>query len=191
MHRKFSVALALFVVSLVAAAPALAAPVTIGSVTGSHGAPAVQCISALQLATAPSSPSYVVPFDGTITSWSVQGTAQAAPVQLQVYRPVGPNQWRLVAETPVRTAAANVVSTFSAKIAVKAGDILGRTGLGCVYTSGVPADQVLTFGTHPAIGSVVTPDGPGASAWRLNVRAKVEPDCSKGNRKKPKACKAR
>jgi hypothetical protein len=37
----------------------------------------------------------------------------------------------------------------------------------------------------------VTPDGPGASAWRLNVRATVEPDCSKKAKKKPKVCKAR
>ena len=190
MTRIFSIAVAL-VAALVLAAPAMAAPVTIGSVTGSFRPAGIQCISALQLATAQSSPSYTVPFDGTIKSWSVQGVAEPATARLQVYRPLAPNQWRLVAETPARTVPANVVSTFSARIPVRAGDILGRTGLGCVYTSEVGADTVQTFGTRPAVGSTVMPDGPGASAWRLNLRAKVEPDCSKGNRKKPKVCRGR
>jgi hypothetical protein len=151
----------------------------------------INCISALQGATAPSSPSYVVPFDGTITSWSVKGANQPATAQLQVYRPLGQNEWRLVAESAVQQVPATGVTTFSARIAVRQGDILGRTGLGCVYTSEVAADDVRTFGYHPAVGSVVTPDGPGSSAWRLNLSAKVEPDCRKGNRKKPKACRAR
>lgn len=189
MTRVLRTALATAAVALVAAAPATAAPATIGSVTGSFSPAGIQCTSALQLATAPSSPSYVVPFDGTITSWSVQGVSQPGTAQLQVYRPLAPNQWRLVAESAVKQVPANVVTTFSARIPVRQGDILGRTGLGCVYTSTVSADNVLTFGYHPAVGSIATPDGPGASAWRLNVRATVEPDCRKGNRKKPKACK--
>ncbi len=190
MTRTIRAAVALTAISLVAAAPAAAAPTTtIGSLTGTFQAANVNCTSALQRATAPSSPSYVVPFDGTITSWSVQGVSQPATARLQVYRPVGPNQWRLVAESAVKKVPANVVSTFSAKIPVQQGDILGRTGLGCVYTSAVGLDDVQTFGFHPTVGSTVTPDGPGASAWRLNVRAQVAPDCSKGNRKKPKVCK--
>jgi hypothetical protein len=190
MNRIAALAAALLVASLVAAAPALAAPATIGSTGMTYANGGINCISALQRVTAPSSPSYVVPFDGTITSWSVQGANQPAGAQLQVYRPLGPSEWRLVAESAVRQVPATGVTTFAARIAVRRGDILGRTGLGCVYTSAVSADDVLTFGYHPAVGSVATPDGPGASAWRLNLRATVEPDCSKGNRKKPKVCKA-
>jgi hypothetical protein len=192
MNRLRAIAVIAAAVSLVTAAPASAAPATIGSTGMTFSNGGINCISALQRATATSSPKYVVPFDGTITSWSVAGVpGQASTAQLQVYRPLGANEWRLVAETPVQQVAAGGVSTFSARIRVRMGDVLGRTGLGCVYTSEVGADDVQTFGYHPAVGSVVTPDGPGASAWRLNVSAKVEPDCSKKAKKKPKACKAR
>ena len=196
MDRTIRFAAALVVALLVSAAPAAAKPATappatIGSTGMTFANGGVNCSSALQLTTAPASPSYVVPFDGTITSWTVKGAPQPWPVQLQVYRQVGANAWRLVAETAVRQVPANVVSTFYVRIPVKAGDILGRTGLGCIYTSGVGADAVQTFGYHPAVGSTATPDGPGVNASRLNLSAKVEPDCSKGNRKKPKACTAR
>ncbi|HEX8054305.1 MAG TPA: hypothetical protein VF517_15055 [Thermoleophilaceae bacterium] len=190
MKRIAGLAAALAVASLVSAAPVLAAPATIGSTGMTYANGGISCISALQGATAPGSPAYVVPFDGTIASWSVQGANQPATARLQVYRPLGPNEWRLVAESAVRQVSATGVTTSAARIAVRQGDIIGRTGLGCVYTSALSADDVRTFGYHPTVGSVATPDGPGASAWRLNLRATVEPDCSKGNRKKPKVCRA-
>jgi hypothetical protein len=191
MTRTASLVAALLVASLAAAAPALGAPTTVGSLGTAAQMPNVACTSALQRQTAPSSPSYVVPHDGTLTSWSVRGATQAAAVQLQVYRPAGPNQWLLVAETSARQVPASVVSTFTANIGVKAGDILGRTGLGCVYTSAVSGDNVQTFGYHPEVGTVATPDGPGASAWRLNVSARVEPCARKGKTKNPRSCAKR
>lgn len=173
MTRTASLLAALLVASLVAAVPALGASTNIGSLGTAGQMPNVQCRSALQLRTDFTSPSYTVPHDGTLDSWSVRGGSQTSTVQLQVYRPVGPSAWRLVAESPERTVAAGAVKTFSARIPVQAGDILGRTGLGCVYTSAVSGDNVQTFGFHPAVGSIATPDGPGASAWRLNVTARI------------------
>lgn len=158
----------------------------------------MQCASAIQVASGAGSPSYVVPFDGTITSWSYRGQPAGAQypdatAQLQVYRSVGPDRWFVVAETGPHSAPPQRLSTFPAHIAVRKGDVLGlRADPGCAWFSRSAADSVLTFGYNAIPGLIALPDGPGFSNGRLNVSAVVvsTPPCQKHRRgRAPKRCR--
>lgn len=134
-------------------------------------------------------PSYDVPGDGVITSWSTKPIAgDGSQAQLMVYRPSGdPATWTLVGVSPVKVLTGDALNTFSVRIPVQADDRIAiRTGDdGGPCTFGDPAAlgpdyHVWFFSIDPA-----TPDPPVGSdvvftdfgiVGLVNVAAVVEPD---------------
>jgi len=169
--------------ALVVSAPVAKAQVTIGQtgipntncVTGDWGQPTVS---------AP--PSYVVPIDGTLTSWShIAKVLAGQRMKVKVFRQV-PGvtlTYTVVGQDTPRDLASGVLNTFTTSIPVKAGDVLGMTtltaGIGCgfgppnepfFYTPGdAPNGGTVTFtqqtGSRLNISAVITPE-PGATLVR-------------------------
>jgi hypothetical protein len=100
----------------------------------------------LQLETAASSPSYVVPHGRwTIVSWKSHGNHDDhGQAVLRVYRPTNVGgQYKLVKESDVEGFPPGEVTKHKAHIRVRKGDHLGLTGVGTfptVYSSGKAGD---------------------------------------------------
>lgn len=75
---------------------------------------------------------YTVPAAGEITSWTHRSQVGAGQTPtLKIYRKIGdPATFVVVGRDGPHPIAANTIATFSARIAVKAGDVLGLTGAG-------------------------------------------------------------
>jgi hypothetical protein len=177
-------------VALVAPAGASAAT-TIGQID--PGTPTSSCTGTsywAQNATGAGVPSYSVPADGVITSWSHKaGVATGRELGLRIFRLVSGTTYQLVGSSGVQILTPNTVNTFSTRIPVKAGDRLGlyvgnaapfplpSGGAACASTGGV--GDLIHEGLanpEPATGSSVSLGMSYTSIYRLNVTAKVEPD---------------
>jgi hypothetical protein len=94
-------------------------------------------------------PSYTVPSNGTITSWShsaIIGTGQM--LSMKVLRAFAPgNFYKVIGLDGPRPLISNLLNIFTVNIPVQTGDILDLdstgTSNGCTFT-GVPADNQLT-----------------------------------------------
>jgi hypothetical protein len=137
-----------FMALLVMAAPASGAKLKHLGRPAQHVGQSGTCGSCneLQLGTAPSSPSYVVPRGHwTIVSWKAHGNHDGrGKAQLRIYRPTNVDgQYKLVKESDVEGFPAGEITKHKAHIRVRKGDHLGLTGVGAfatVYESGKPAD---------------------------------------------------
>ncbi len=92
-----------------------------------------------------SGPSYVVPQNGTITSWSINASSTANQMAtLKVYRNVGAPIYQVVGLDGPHMLNTGLVNPFVVNIPVQAGDVLGCTGTGagatCLFTGG-PGDN--------------------------------------------------
>jgi hypothetical protein len=113
-----------------------------------HVGPNATCggCNELQLETALSSPSYVVPRGHwTIVSWKAHGIHDGrSKAELRIYRPTGVDgQYKLVKESDVEGFPAGEITKHKAHFRVRKGDHLGLTGVGefaTVYSSGKLAD---------------------------------------------------
>ena len=78
-------------------------------------------------ATVTSGAAYVVPADGTITSWSHNAAAGAGQsLKFKVFRKLaGANEYQVVTHDGPRDLAGGAVNTFNVSIAAKAGDLIG------------------------------------------------------------------
>jgi hypothetical protein len=106
-----------------------------------------------QATTAP----YAVPAPGgVITSWSHRGrTPSAGSGRLQVWSQVGENTFSLADRSALETFTAGIVNSFSTRIPVTGGRLLGlRTvGAGHIYPTSVSSDEFyLLSGDDPAPG---------------------------------------
>jgi hypothetical protein len=114
----------------VAVGSAGAAPSTTTTTLGSTtGTPSMNiCVAGLNCTYATfngvASPALEVPFDGTVTSFSVNSGSGTGAVELRVLRPTGDGRFKGVA-----TSAAEILAlgpqTFKVSVPVKAGDVLG------------------------------------------------------------------
>jgi hypothetical protein len=68
---------------------------------------------------------YVVPAEGTITSWSFQADADPPTMKFKVGRSAGGDEFEIVGQSGLVTPPANTLSTYPASIAVEAGDVIG------------------------------------------------------------------
>jgi hypothetical protein len=151
----FSVILGAMVASLVGGAAPAAATVTVGQIT----APTNTCSTPVDRVqpTVTGGSSYVIPENGTITSWSTQTTTNGGQIKLKVFRPVAgmANTFSVVGQTDPQTLALNATNTFPASIAVKTGDLIGMNTF-----SGTPDCGTLVVGEsylrQPA--ATATPD---------------------------------
>src|SRR5262249_22589692 len=148
--RKACAAGVLALVAVLIQAPAAPAiTVTIGSVAPS-GHPGGGCSGChvLQAATAPSSPSYVVPAapvtgPWTITSWSSRGGSTGAGTgSIEVWRPTGtPNEFRLIAIGPEQAFPMDTVISYPVSVPVQPGDHLGARSLAGAYLGLFPTSS--------------------------------------------------
>ena len=167
-----------------AAAPAGAA-VTIGQV----GDPSASgCSSGYDWVqpTVTAGNSYVIPGNGTITSWTTY--ASGAPGQqetMKVWRPVAGQDgfYLAVGHTAPETLTPGGVAgnTFPASITVKRGDILGmytNTGGKCAFS--LPGDTYTAASGNTPDGQVGGPFDQGGSDYRLDITAEFVPSSAFG-----------
>jgi hypothetical protein len=124
-----------------------------------------------QFATAPTSPSYVVPKGKwKIVSWRAAGphpSDGAGHARLRIYRPTGvTDQFKIVKESDDELFPAGKVKEHKTKIRVRKGDHLGIRSVGSMLTSydsnkgqdvmGAPAACSLS------VGSTIGPEGSGS-----------------------------
>jgi hypothetical protein len=115
-------------VSLAASASTAAASVTIGQLAPSGTALACNIAPAERLqSTVTSGNAYVVPANGTITSWSYNadpGSGQT--MAMKIYRKVGdPATFQVVGHDGPRDISGGTLNTFPTNIPVRPGDVLG------------------------------------------------------------------
>ena len=100
--------------------------VTLGSTTGTPTKNI--CVAMINCTYAPftgvEAPALEVPFDGTVTSFSVNSASATNHVELRVLRPAGNGQFTGAGTSPAETLASGP-TTFTVSLPVKAGDILG------------------------------------------------------------------
>jgi hypothetical protein len=100
--------------------------VTLGSASGTPSTNI--CVASFKCTYVPftgvSSPALQVPFDGTVTSFSVNAGSAGGPVELRVLRPAGGGKYTGAGTGPVKTLSLGM-NTFAVSLAVKAGDLLG------------------------------------------------------------------
>jgi hypothetical protein len=125
-----------------------------------------------------SGPSYVVPGNGTITSWST--VAKASPglsMKMKIYRPAGGTSYTVVGHAGPETLSAGQLNTFPASIAVRSGDILGlnsvTSGVGCLITT--PGDSVLNGFGDTADNQIEDFPAPPFPDYLLDISAVFDP----------------
>lgn len=109
-----------------AGAATTAQTVTLGSTTGDPTANI--CLASSNCTYAPfngvEAPALQVPFDGTVTSFSVNSGSSGNLVELRVLRPAGGGEFTGAGTSPAEMLAVGP-TTFAVSLPVKAGDILG------------------------------------------------------------------
>jgi hypothetical protein len=158
------------------------ASITIGQLAPNSASIQTCFVSAGALAqpTVTSGRPYVAPATGRIISWSNlaplgSGTQR---LTLDVYRPLGGNDYLVLSQDGPRDLTPGAVNTFAADLAVKPGDVIGLDPFptdeltGCWFSA--PGDTYWTsFPDHPEQGESAT-FSPGDDS-RLNVTAEFEP----------------
>jgi hypothetical protein len=170
-----------FAVAVLWAGPAQAGtPIQLGQL--SQGDPGTcGIVTNLVQAAVAGPPSYTVPSDGVITSWSHRGNDIAPGTgRLQLWRPAGGTNYTLVGRSEIEAFVAGVVDTFATDIPVSTGDVLGfrsdTAGTGCTGAGGV-GDVVRFDGANtsdPPPGVMRDMSSP-SDGIRLNVSATFEP----------------
>jgi hypothetical protein len=175
--RRYSLASVVAALSLAASASPATASVTIGQ-TGSASFGTGSSFDLVQ-ATLASGNSYVVPANGTLTSWSTQANAGGGMLTMKIYRPLGGKTYMAVAHDGPRALSSSVLNTFTGlSVQVKAGDVLGNStpsaaGSPAALFPGVPGDQNL-FHSALADGDSGTFDDDDPE-FRLNISAVINP----------------
>ena len=178
-HRWSLPALALVALALV---PSTAS----GAVTiGATYSDAVDCgsagFSSLQDGTAAGNASYVVP-DGNwvVVGWRVDEDADAGQARVKVWRRTSNgSQFLVVGHSALETTPINAVTSFSADIPTRGGDLIGMrssASTACIkLTPGIPANATKSCaGCDPEPGTTATVGG--GSDGLVNVAATLEPD---------------
>lgn len=111
---------------LQSSASAASKTVTLGSTSGTPNYNI--CFSGIRCTYVPfssvSNPGLQVPFDGTVTSFSVNSGSSGNLVELRVLSPASGGQYTGAGTSPAETLNGGL-STFTASLPVKAGDVLG------------------------------------------------------------------
>jgi hypothetical protein len=137
--------------------------------------------TALQSSSPGSPPQYAAPSAGVITAWSFHATP-IAPIllKLKVAHPAGGNTFTIVGESPPKTPAGGMLSTYTdVRIAVDPGDVIG------FYVESA-SDDAECFRSAPGFGfhfGIDQPPGstaeysPSALSSQMSISAVLEPDC--------------
>jgi hypothetical protein len=136
------------------------------------------CTGKTVLQSGSTGPSYAVPFDGVVTSWSHQANAMPAQLKLKVGRRAGPSSFTIVGESELEAVVPGQLNTFSdVDIPVRAGDVLGMymaSGDSCGrQPPGDWAYEIALADVPPGATTTFT----SSTTVQLNIAAVVEPDC--------------
>jgi hypothetical protein len=140
----------------VGAAGAAPQTATLGSTTGSPNANI--CFAMITCTYVPFStvanPELVVPFDGTVTSFSVKSMNTSGSVELRVLRPAAGGQYTGAGTSAAEplTVASPGVNTFSVSLPVKAGDVLGLDNDSSALIFEQPDSPNITAYYQPGLG---------------------------------------
>lgn len=176
-----SAAAAGFVIAvLIAPAGAATGTVTLGSTLGTPHQNI--CATGIDCTYVPfsqnlSSPYLQVPFDGTVTSFSVNSGSAAGSVELRVLRPAGSGQYTGAGTSPVEALAAAGVNTFTVALPVKAGDVLGldNSSSAILFDDSASSTTYIAAYYQPALadGATGAPNGAERDGYRLLLSATV------------------
>jgi hypothetical protein len=128
--------------------------------------------------------SYAVPTDGVITNWSFEAAAGTTPpLKLKIVRHAGGDDFTTIGDSQLETPTPATLNTWTTRIAVKAGDLLGHYYPGPMTVS---YRDVSGYDTHDISGSPGTPGldpPPGTTVTyspnpgnQIDVSAVLEPD---------------
>lgn len=163
--------------SLTASASSAAASITIGQVADPNAGNCDAGTEFVQLGVASGNP-YVVPGNGTITSWTVQAGESAGELTMKIFRPsADPANFRVVGHAgPQRlTPGGTAGNTFPANVRVRQGDLLGLhtpTLTPCGFKD--PGGRLATFSGDLADGAAA--EFGVKSEFDLDVQAVFVPD---------------
>lgn len=174
----------LFVPAVVVAA-LIVAPTGAGAATSTVGQtfapdPATNCggagsipgVTFLQTEVA-SGNQYIVPGNGTITSWSFQtGSDLPSTLKFKVGRPQEDGSILFVGEEVAGALTPNAVNTYPANLPVEEQDIIGffmgGSGGDCAITTADPNDTSAQYLSDPPVGAAPEPTDPQRSGFRLS-----------------------
>jgi hypothetical protein len=183
-QRKFASRLSLVSVvaalSLAAGASPATASVTVGQTASAPPSGLNTCdLCDLVQATLASGISYVIPADGTLTSWSTYANPSGGRLEMKIYRHVSGNTYMAVTHEGPRTLTPNVLNTFTGlSVQVKAGDVLGD---GTPADAGGPAAIFQgELGDQNVFRDALADGESGAfmnddSGFRVNISAVIDP----------------
>jgi hypothetical protein len=173
--RRSTIAVLVALALAIGAAPA-GASVTLGSLppfpSGATGA------SDFVQFTVSSGDGYVVPGNGTITSWSTNAIVGSNEMMtVKVFRKVAdPIFYKVVVHDGPRNLASGLLNTFSTSLPVQAGDVLGVNSVNSNSNSIDAAASGDTFGSHfPGLNDGEQAAFPPNTAERINLSALFEP----------------
>jgi hypothetical protein len=177
MTRRQQVLLALMV-TILTMAGAIPSPAGAAVKIGETFVPSGLCdVNTIFLQTSSPGGQYAAPFAGVITSWSFQASAsQVPPLKFKVARPAGGATFTIVGEEGPRTPTPSVLNTYPARIAVRAGDVIGfhTVTAGLCVRSPAPG-----YGFHAAVGDPppgTTFSTSSANGAQFDVSSVLEPD---------------
>ncbi|HEY5943510.1 MAG TPA: hypothetical protein VIT89_11715 [Solirubrobacterales bacterium] len=137
------------------------------------------------LANAPGNPlSATIPVSGVITKWTFNAPPELEPgffnQTLKILRRVGGNQFQVIGES-ASSPLSGGLNTFSTRVPVLAGDIIGSVGTveGIVFSfyceTGNPGDRLGVIKGNPSLGSIASQSEEGGG-YQVPVTVFVEPD---------------
>jgi hypothetical protein len=176
--RMCLAAAGLLVVPLLDSDAPAGAAVTVGQVA--PATPATNCEAPVDRVqpTVSSGTSYVIPANGTITSWSTNAGGVAGELKLKVFHPVTGTTFTATAQDGPRNLTLNTLNTFTTNVAVKAGDLLGLNSFSGATSCSFEftGDSYLRTAGTSDLENGQSSDFPSAVAdRRLNISAVLEP----------------
>jgi len=169
-------------ISLLGAAGASAATQAGNNCTANRGE---ENLTLYGLANGPGNPlSATIPVSGVVTKWTFNAPPELEPgffnQTLKILRRVGGNQFQVIGES-ASSPISGGLNTFSTRVPVLAGDIIGTVGSvkGSIVTlyceTGNPGDRLGVIKGNPSPGSIASQTEEGAG-FQSPVTVFVEPD---------------
>ena len=128
-------------------------------------------------------PSFDVPADGVVVSWSFQAGPSPPTLKLKVVRYLtssfGTDSFVVVGDSTPQTPTPNAFNTFPTRVPVRSGDVIGMfvSAPGNCRNDAPPAGfGYRAVSGDPAPGTTFTSAGP-STFGILDIAATVEPDC--------------
>ena len=163
--------------AVVASAGAATQTVTLGSTSGKPTQNI--CVAGFNCTYVPfhlnlSSPELQVPFDGTVTSFSVNSGSSTNQIELRVLRPAGNGTYTGAGTSRAEKLNNAGVNTFTVSLPVKAGDVLGLDNADSAIVFDTTDDTYITAYYQPALadGATAAPNNT-RNGYRLLLSATV------------------